>query len=152
VEKDTDKYVIWDYEWVLETPVEGDFTIEVVNDCPSGATGNKDRFTILELAWESAECKHTNTTVEGAVEGDCTTDGHTGKTVCADCGKTISEGEPIVAPGHADDDANGLCDVCGTQCGEPVPPTGDNSILFMVVIMLVSAAAIIVMSKKRQMA
>ena len=152
VAKDTDKYVVWDFEWVLETPVEGDFTIEVVNDCPSGATGNKDRFTVLSLAWESAECQHTNTTIEGAVAGDCTTDGHTGKTVCADCGEILNEGEPIVAPGHADADQNGLCDVCDAECGEPVPPTGDNGILFVVAILLVSAAAIVLMSKKRQMA
>ncbi len=54
VEKDADKYVVWADEWVLETPITGDFTIEVVNDCPSGNTGNKDRFTILSLSWEGA--------------------------------------------------------------------------------------------------
>ena len=152
VAKDTDKYVVWDYEWVLETPVEGDFTIEVVNDCPSAATGNKDRFTILSLGWEAAACQHANTTIEGAAEGDCTTNGHTGKTVCSDCGAVLNEGEVIVAPGHVDADENGLCDTCGAQCGEPVPPTGDNGILFVVAILLVSAAAIVLMSKKRYMA
>lgn len=154
VDKNEDKYVVWDYEWVLETPITGDFTIEVVNACPTAASGNKDRFTILDLAWEAAavECQHTNTTVEGAVDATCTADGHTGKTVCADCGETVSEGEVIGALGHADADENGLCDACGTQCGESVPPTGDNSILFMVAILLVSAAAIVLMSKKRQMA
>ena len=54
VDKDNDKYVVWNYEWVLETPITGDFTIEVVNNCPSASTSNKDRFTILNLAWESA--------------------------------------------------------------------------------------------------
>ena len=154
VDKNEDKYVVWDYEWVLETPIAGDFTIEVVNACPTAASGNKDRFTILDLAWEAAavECQHTNTTVEGAVDATCTADGHTGKTVCADCGETVSEGEVIGALGHADADENGLCDACGTQCGESVPPTGDNIILFMVAILLVSAAAIVLMSKKRQMA
>ena len=154
VDKNEDKYVVWDYEWVLETPITGDFTIEVVNACPTAASGNKDRFTILDLAWEAAavECQHTNTTIEGAVAATCTTDGHSGKTVCADCGETVSEGEVIGALGHADADENGLCDACGTQCGESVPPTGDNSILFMVAILLVSAAAIVLMSKKRQMA
>ena len=49
-----DKYIIWTYEWVLETPVKGDFTIEIVNTCPSGNTGNKDRLTILDLIWYSA--------------------------------------------------------------------------------------------------
>ena len=126
VEKDADKYVVWNYEWTLETPISGDFTIEVVNDCPSGQDGNKDRFTILELAWEAnggetpaPECQHTNTTVEGAVEATCTTDGHTGKTVCSDCGETVSEGAVITATGHKYE--NGTCTGCGEA--EPAAPS-----------------------------
>ena len=49
VHKDNDKYVVWDYEWVLETAIEGDYTIEIVNNCPSNSTSNKDRITILSL-------------------------------------------------------------------------------------------------------
>ena len=52
VEKDNDKFVVWDFEWVLETPITGDFTIEVINNCPSASTSNKDRITILDLSWE----------------------------------------------------------------------------------------------------
>ncbi len=384
VAKDTDKYVVWDFEWVLETPITGDFTIVLVNDCPSGNTGNKDRMTVLELAWESApkavatsatidfsvaanrtyfdsskqvwqengvtvtnektdtstdirdnvnpmrvyantsvtiaypglnklevtcptqsyaealiagvqaaypnaeasfeltdpanknantivtivlaeasdsitfsvakqtrfrnmtvygqagqtpapECQHTNTTVEGAVDATCTVDGHTGKTVCVDCGETVSEGEVIgalghnevtdaakdatcteagltegkhcdrcgetlvaqeevavlghnevtdagkdatcteagltegkhcdrcgetlvaqeevAALGHADENKDGLCDNCGVQCGEAVPPTGNNGILWTAVsFMLLSAVAIVMTMKKRQVA
>ena len=48
------KYVVWTDEWVLDTPITGDFTIQMVNDCPSGATGNKDRMTILGITWEAA--------------------------------------------------------------------------------------------------
>ena len=190
-----DKYTVWEFEWVLETPVSGDFTIEMVNDCPSGNTGNKDRLTVLELAWESApKCQHTNTTVEGAVDATCTADGHTGKTVCADCGETVSEGEvigalghnevtdagkdatctetgltegkhcdrcgetlvaqeEIPALGHADENKDGLCDNCGVQCGEAVPPTGNNAILWTAVsFLLLSAAAIVMTMKKRQVA
>jgi predicted small lipoprotein YifL len=51
VEKDTDKYVVWTFEWELETAIDGEFTIEIVNNCPSQNTGNKDRFTILDLSW-----------------------------------------------------------------------------------------------------
>ena len=51
-EKNT-KYVVWTDEWVLDTPITGDFTIQMVNDCPSGATGNKDRMTILGITWEA---------------------------------------------------------------------------------------------------
>ena len=52
VDKNNDKYVVWTYEWVLETAIEGDFTIEIVNNCPSkNSSSNKDRFTILSIEW-----------------------------------------------------------------------------------------------------
>ena len=47
------KYVVWSFVWELETPINGDFTIEIVNDCPSNNSGNKDRFTILDMVWYS---------------------------------------------------------------------------------------------------
>ena len=49
---------------------------------------------------ELEQCKHTNTTVEGAKEATCATAGHTGATVCADCGKTIDAGKEIPAAEH----------------------------------------------------
>ena len=49
-----DKYTVWTFEWVLETPITGDFTIKVVNSSPSANTGNKDRLTILNLSWVGA--------------------------------------------------------------------------------------------------
>ena len=52
-DKDT-KYVVWTFEWILETPITGDFTIEIVNSCPSQLNSNKDRMTILDLMWEPA--------------------------------------------------------------------------------------------------
>ena len=54
VAKDADKYVVWTFDWVLDTPITGDFTIAIVNTCPSGSTSNKDRMTILDIAWTSA--------------------------------------------------------------------------------------------------
>jgi len=57
------------------------------------------------------ECQHTNTKVEGTSAATCTTAGHTGKTVCSDCGKTISEGSVIPATGHSY--VNGTCTGCG---------------------------------------
>ena len=53
VDKDNDKYVVWTDEWVLETAISGDYTIEVVNNCPSQSTSNKDRITILSLVYEN---------------------------------------------------------------------------------------------------
>ena len=46
-----EKYVVYTDEWVLDTPITGDFTIEIVNNSPSANTGNKDRFTILDISW-----------------------------------------------------------------------------------------------------
>ena len=46
------------------------------------------------------QCKHTNTTVEGVIEPTCTTAGHTGSTVCADCGEIVNAGEEIPATEH----------------------------------------------------
>ena len=45
------KYVVWTDEWVLDTAIEGDFTIEIVNNCPTAQNSNKDRLTILDLSW-----------------------------------------------------------------------------------------------------
>ena len=38
-------------EFVLEAPIEGDFTIEFVNNSPSASTSNKDRVTIANIVW-----------------------------------------------------------------------------------------------------
>ncbi|MBE6565961.1 MAG: hypothetical protein E7659_02520 [Ruminococcaceae bacterium] len=46
-----EKYVVYTDEWVLDTPITGDFTIEIVNNSPTQNTGNKDRFTILDISW-----------------------------------------------------------------------------------------------------
>ena len=47
-----DKYTLYEFEWVLEAPVEGDFTIEIVNNCPSNnSSSNKDRISIWYLTW-----------------------------------------------------------------------------------------------------
>ena len=48
------KYEVWTFDWVLDTPVKGDFTITIVNSCPSKSSSNKDRLTILDIAWTSA--------------------------------------------------------------------------------------------------
>ena len=61
-----EKCVKYTDEWMLETPVVGNFTIEVVNSSPSKSTSNKDRITILSLAWEGA----VNSGDEGGSGGD----------------------------------------------------------------------------------
>ncbi len=41
------------YTWTLDSAVEGEFTIEIVNNSPSQNTGNKDRLAIWDLTWEN---------------------------------------------------------------------------------------------------
>ena len=66
-------------------------------------------------------CEHANTTVTGAVAPGCTTDGHTGKTSCLDCGEVISLGQVIGKTNHnwtaADCDTPKTCSVCKTTEG-----------------------------------
>ena len=40
--------------WVLDTAVEGEFVLEIINDCISGQDKNKDRVSIWNLTWENA--------------------------------------------------------------------------------------------------
>ena len=53
---------------------------------------------------QEPECQHTNTTVEGAMDVTCTTDGHTGKTLCLDCSAVLDEGEVLPSTGHVFDE------------------------------------------------
>ena len=46
------------------------------------------------------DCKHTNTTIKDYVPATCTEKGHTGKTVCVSCGKTMDNGKEIAALDH----------------------------------------------------
>ena len=44
-------------------------------------------------------CTHENTTVTGAVEATCGTDGYTGDTYCADCSALVTAGQAVAATG-----------------------------------------------------
>ena len=61
-------------------------------------------------------CQHTNTKVEGAADATCTAEGHTGATVCVDCGVTVNAGEVIGKLDH--NYVEGVCSACGAE--EPV--------------------------------
>ena len=91
-------------------------------------TGQKQDLVLIPVGGESTDpgtpdpepsCEHTNTTLTGAVEATCTTDGYTGNTVCDDCGETIATGSTIEATGHSYVD--GTC----TNCGENEPAATD---------------------------
>ena len=135
------KYVVWTEEWVLETPVKGKFTIEIVNNCPSNNDSNKDRLTILDLTWEASATQpethtHTLTATEAKV-ATCTEAGNSAYWTCSGCNKYFSDAEGkteiakdswiIAATGHTEEaipaveatcTATGLtegkkCTVCG---------------------------------------
>ena len=79
------QHVLQTEEFVLETPITGDFTIQFVNNAPSASTSNKDRATIFNIAWESAgevEAPHVH---EGG-KATCAT-----LAVCSECGEEYGE-------------------------------------------------------------
>ena len=45
------KFDVGEFVWELDTAISGDFTIVIVNSCPSANTGNKDRISIWNLNW-----------------------------------------------------------------------------------------------------
>jgi hypothetical protein len=114
------KYTVWDAEWILETPVTGDFTIEVVNNCPSGGSTSKnlDRMTVLELAWEGAHAHK----YEATTTATCVADGIT--TYTCECGDSYTE--ETAKLGHLDENLDVECDREG--CTSKVAPPA-NSLL-----------------------
>ena len=74
---------------------------------------------------QPTSCSHTNTKLEGVVSATCTSDGHTGKTVCSDCGAIVDGGQTVLKTGHrwiaADCDTPKTCSSCkateGTALG-----------------------------------
>ena len=117
------------------------------------AVNQQIRIKSITATFEIPEppCTHANTKVEGAAAADCTNPGHTGKTVCADCGELISEGEVINPTGH--DYKDGVCSVCGGEDPDKEPGDGGDhtAVLGMTVVMVVamSALAVLVIGKKK---
>ena len=86
----------------------------------------------------TSECSHSKTKVQGAVDATCTTEGHTGKTVCTSCGEILSAGSVIPAAGHSEVSHSGksatctesgyrayvTCENCDYTTYEEIPATG----------------------------
>ncbi|MDE7443764.1 MAG: choice-of-anchor J domain-containing protein, partial [Muribaculaceae bacterium] len=51
VEGTLTKFDVHTFTW--DVTVKGDFVIEVINDCPSNSTSNKDRLSIWNLTWDN---------------------------------------------------------------------------------------------------
>ena len=123
-------------KWMEEDPVD---TWEMGrNDAVQSVTGVRNVFVDYpELAWQlfgqtapkdmttpsgeaanssgttTPTCKHTSTELLYVHSATCTTNGYTGDTYCKSCGKKVSSGWAIIAPGHKDANNDGACDVCG---------------------------------------
>ena len=122
-----EKYVVYTDEWILDTPIVGEFTIQIVNNCPSGLNSNKDRFTILSISWEgaNAEAEHTHKyTVSSVVDATCTEAGVT--TYTCDCGESYTEA--IEALGHAWVDATCLAPKTCSTCGATEGSVGEHAL------------------------
>ena len=114
-----EKYVVYNDEWILETPVTGDFTIEIVNNCPTNQDGNKDRFTILSIDWVGAAPAHTHE-YESTTTATCTAAGVT--TYTCSCGDTYTEETEKL--GHVDANLDIDCDRDG--CTGKVAPAAES--------------------------
>lgn len=90
----------------LATLSNGIHTLEVVSN-----DGSASCEFVVNVVVSPTPCTHANTKVEGAVTATCTTDGHTGKTICTDCTEVVSNGSVITATGHTTE--NGTCGNCG---------------------------------------
>ena len=138
-----EKYVVYNYEFVLETAITGDFTIVIENTCPSATDGNKDRVTLLNVSWyapaESDIPTHTHSYTETVTQPTCTEAGYT--TYTCECGDTYT-GNEVAAPGHDYDEVVtaptctaagyteyicGICDYAYTVEGEAATGHNDNN-------------------------
>lgn len=91
-------------------------------------------------------CDHNNTSVSGKTAATCTKPGHTGATVCDDCGEVLDKGSEVPATGHKFVD--GVCTVCGAK---DVPKTGDNNnMVLWIALMAVSATALVAVNGIRR--
>lgn len=71
---------------------------------PSGGSGSGS---------STPSCTHPGTEIRNASSASCTSDGYTGDTHCSSCGKRLSSGTVISAPGHKDNNGDKKCDACG---------------------------------------
>ena len=114
-----EKYVVYTDVWTLDTPIVGEFTIEIVNNCPSALDKNKDRFTILDVIWEGAAEAHTHE-YTSTTTATCTAAGTT--TYTCSCGDTYTEETEKL--GHVDANLDVSCDREG--CTGKVAPAADS--------------------------
>lgn len=104
-------------------------------------TGTAESDFVISPGEGGYACGHLHTVIENQKDATCTENGHTGNTVCKDCGEIVEPGKVIPSKGHEYKD--GVCTVCGTRYQ---PTTGDVSIMLWVVLMVLAAAALVVVT------
>ena len=114
-----EKYQVYTEVWTLDVPVIGDFTIEIVNNCPTNQNSNKDRMTILSIEWEGAAPAHEHDYTV-TTTATCTTEGV--NTYTCECGDTYTEETDKL--GHVDANLDVDCDREG--CTGKVAPAADS--------------------------
>ncbi len=109
-----------DFECVTKFPegketvvYKGTFSCEEVYSFSPYVSDSFSGKVNVEVKFEIDGCVHLNReTVEPFVPAaSCVVNGNTGVVVCLDCGKTISNKEPILG-NCVDADENGVCDIC----------------------------------------
>ena len=128
------KYTKYDFEWVLDTPITGDFTIVIKNTSPSGSTSNKDRTAIWNVAWESAsvtaECDHDSLECGDTCPecGDYTKEHKFSNNCVAECENGCGEANPNYADHVYSNALDNSCNSCG-KTREVVMPTDPTEIV-----------------------
>ena len=118
---DGTKFVVMYFVWELETPITGEFQIEIINNCPSNADSNKDRISIWNIVWEGAVAVHTHE-YESTTTATCTAAGVT--TYTCSCGDTYTEETEKL--GHVDANLDIDCDREG--CTSKVAPQAESTL------------------------
>ena len=118
---DGTKFVVMYFVWELETPITGEFQIEIINNCPSNADSNKDRISIWNIVWEGAVAGHTHE-YESTTTATCTAAGVT--TYTCSCGDAYTEETEKL--GHVDANLDIDCDREG--CTSKVAPAAESTL------------------------
>ena len=118
---DGTKFVVMYFVWELETPITGEFQIEIINNCPSNADSNKDRISIWNIVWEGAVAAHTHE-YESTTTATCTAAGVT--TYTCSCGDAYTEETEKL--GHVDANLDIDCDREG--CTSKVAPAAESTL------------------------
>ena len=121
----------YDFDWDLDTPITGDFTIVIKNTSPSNSSKNKDRTAIWNLAWVSAAvgCDHASLACDAKCPNCGEVKEHKFSNICvAECENGCGTANPAYVAGHDYSNAyDATCNVCGAT-REVTFPEADSTL------------------------